>query len=533
MHEGAESCDPLHCSPPCCALETFAQDNSSYVVSPKDAVDVERYVGEPVPRDENTSLPVEVTYRRLWGPDQIDAASLGLPIAPVPGQLVRNVLGGNPGPGGTTPFGFRAYLQAGCYERTLQPYAPFSQAFPPDIHSIQLSAASTLSNNDPIQLWDFTQKQVGGPGIIPTFQISRTNGLDGWIAYLRDQKTKAPFSSVAALSGPFAAIKLATYHVSASDPDPDALTNMELVVAPPSGTPLPTYVSPLLAQSLPEQQLYPTLPTPVTMTGRVLTLQGTPVDADLVFTATDISRPTGTPFPPSSFEFVARAQASVDPKTGTSIYSVLLPRGDYQMVAVPQDASSALTVVSRHVDGPGNAMNSEDIVVGVLSSVRGRAVVADGRPLAAAIVEALPTQCMADMDAAIVRDSTAPCWPRPARTTTATDGSFALGLDPGGYLLRVRPADGSHLPWVMQSIMVGSGSMDLVPVMIPAPVHLTMTLVDGTLVDGLPECSGNCVGNAVVQVFTDPPQGSWAIELGQAITDTSGHFEMDLAPPAQ
>lgn len=178
-------------------------------------------------------------------------------------------------------------------------------------------------------------------------------------------------------------------------------------------------------------------------------------------------------------------------------------------------------------------MTAEDVVVGVLSSVRGGAVVADGRPLAAAIVEVVPTQCAAAVDATVVGDSTAPCWPRPALTTTAADGSFALGVDPGGYLLRVRPADGSDLPWVIRPIVVGSGSMNLAPVVVPAPVHLKMTLADATLLDEKLECSGNCFGNAIVQVFTDPSPGSRAIQLGQAITDTSGHFEMDLAPPAQ
>ena len=521
--DGGIRCDPPRCSPPCCALPGYTQDTTNYVVDLDEATKVDRYLGN----NGNTSLPIEATYRLIWGPDGGDALSLGLPVEPVQGQLLKNAGGAYPGPGNTQSLLSQAYLSPGCYERTLQPYEPFASAYPPSIHVIPLWESSPLPASDVIIPFDPTSEQTGKKPF-PTFQITRANGLDGWTAYLRDQTTKRRFSNVAALSGSFAEVKLATYHRSSTVPD--ALTNLELAVAPPSGTPLPTYVSAPVLEFLAEGQLYPALPTPVTMTGRILTLDGLPVDADVVFTATDITNPSGGSFPSTSFEFVARTSAIRDPKTGMSAYSILLPRGHYQVAVLPRDTSSALTVVSRRVEGVGNTIADEDIVVGTLSSVRGSAVVADGRSLAEAVVEVVPTRCSIDSPPGVAPDPSAPCMPRPAETTAAGDGSFALALDPGGYLLRVRPADGSNFPWVMRPIAVGLGSLRLPPFTVPAPVHLSMTLVDGTMT-----CTGNvgpCVGNAIVRVFTNPSSGSQAIELGQAITDTTGHFDMYLAPPA-
>jgi hypothetical protein len=490
LQSGRDMCDPPKCNPPCCALPEYAQDTSSYVVDLDEAAQVGRYLGN---KGTDTSLPIEATYRRLWGPSSIDAVSLGLPLEPVIGLLGNWGTSSSLGPNGARAIQSQAYLQPGCYERTMQPFAPFAQAFPPDIHTY------TRSTNDPISGFDTTMEQVQGR-IIPTFQIARANGLDGWTAYLRDQTTRRLLSNISPLSGSTANVTLATSHLS--DPATmDALTNAELVIAPPPGTPMPSYVAapigPPGSQVLPEQEPYPTLPTPVTMAGRVMTLQGTPVKADLIFTATDITDRTGIPFSPTSFEFSAQAQTSLDPTTGASSYSVLLPRGHYQIVVVPRDASSAQTVVSRRAGGEGDTMAGEDVFVGALSAVQGRAVVADGRPLAEALMDVVPTQCSMTSQATVVTDPSAPCMPRPAQTTTADDGSYVFALDPGGYLLRIRPADGSRLPWAMTSIVVGLGTLNVAPITIPAPVEVDMTIEDAEHL-----CTDNCLGNAIVRVFT-------------------------------
>jgi hypothetical protein len=108
--------------------------------------------------------------------------------------------------------------------------------------------------------------------------------------------------------------------------------------------------------------------------------------------------------------------------------------------------------------------------------------------------------------------------PRAAETTTIEHGSFALGLDPGDYVLRVEPADGTRLPWVSQSVTV-SGSVG-VTFKIPAPVHQQLQLADAP---------GNVIANGLVHVFAIPASGP-AVELARAITDANGRFDLYLDP---
>jgi hypothetical protein len=124
--------------------------------------------------------------------------------------------------------------------------------------------------------------------------------------------------------------------------------------------------------------------------------------------------------------------------------------------------------------------------------------------------------------------------PRYAQALTQSDGTFSVALDPGTYRLRVSPAQGSRLPWVTETITVGPASKTLPPIAIPAPVQLSMTLQDST---GNPATNtpGNPVSSALVRVFTQPSFSAGAsppIELGQAITDAAGDFDVYLAPPA-
>jgi hypothetical protein len=308
---------------------------------------------------------------------------------------------------------------------------------------------------------------------------------------------------------------------------------MEVVLSPPADQPLPTEAlapaGPPGAQEPLEPLLtYPSLPIPVTMSGRIRTPAGAPVPANVHFTAMDISQRSGQKFPPN-FEFSTQVSTVRDPQTGASTYSVLLPQGDYQIVVRPTDGANAITVATRFVGGQGNEMTGEDFDVTPLVPVSGNAGVADGRELAEAIVEALPTQCAASVGDAAPAESSDACLPRPASTQTGDHGFFRLLVDPGGYLLRVRPRDGSRLPWKIQPITVGATPLVTGPVVIPAPISVGMRLTDS--VHGSHAMDNNPMSNAIVRVFTDPLQGGPAVELGQAMTDIDGNYEMYIAPP--
>jgi hypothetical protein len=516
------SCPPTNCAPPVCTLPQPTQNNDGYFVDGATAMTVNWPLGNDT--GFPTVVPAYATYRQVYGSSQQDAALLGLPVDPVTSLPNPTIGGGHVGPNGGTAIEFRASLEPGCYARTVQPYAPYSSAFPPEIIKPWSGA-----NDDPTSVdLNLTPEQETEQNMapqVPTFNIARADGLDGWTAYLRDITSKQVFSNVAALNGSVASnVVLATSHVPLME---DALTNLELVIEPPPGTPMPTAVfppaGPAGSQLLPEQETYPALPTPVTMTGRVMNPAGKPIEADLIFTAIDITNVAGAPYP-SNFEFVTRASARVDSQTGAAFYSVLLPRGDYEIAARPLDTASAVTVVTRSVGGPADTMTGEDIFVGALRSLEGSAVIADGRPLAGATVEVVPAQCPTSLQSPADSGPSASCMPRSAQTTSAVDGSFALEVDPGGYWLRVRPADGSRLPWVVRPVTVGLGSLTVPTVEIPAPASVGMTLKLGN--------ETNVIADAIVRVFTDPSNGP-PVEVGRAFTDGSGNYEMYLAPPSE
>ncbi|HEY5145782.1 MAG TPA: hypothetical protein VII82_03410 [Polyangiaceae bacterium] len=532
------ACALPDCSGTECKLDPWVLDANSYLLYPSAAKDIGQDLGSLA----FTALPVQATYRRLIptaGGATADAVDLGLPIDPV--EALNVTTGFYHGPEGGPAIQFQAYMQPGCYVRTLQPYPPFSEVYAPEIEPwSQATGMNALPD------FDGTKEEIdlpkGSTTPFPTFEIARAEGLDGWTAYLRSIDTKRVYSNVAPLRGSLASnVILVTNHLTPTIKD--ALDGLELVIAPPTGTPLPAEVLAPIgtppSRVLPAPEPYPSLPLPVTVSGRVAAAGGVPVPATVIFTATDIFDRTGTPFPPN-FEFVTQASTTVDPRTGAARYSVVLPRGNYTIAVRPTDGSSAISLSTGVVDGSTGATSTLDLAVGRLVSVSGHAKVADGRWLSEAIVEAVPTACAANPGTAgsapdassaqsiAISMASDACMPRAQQTLTSTDGYFALALDPGSYLLRVRPVEGSHLPWTMQALTIppSSESIPFDPV-VPAPVRIRMDLRDTD------NKLGNGIANAVVRVFTDPSAGGAPVELGRAITDSNGNYEIDLAPPAQ
>jgi hypothetical protein len=515
----------------CDALPNVATPSGQYVVAPSVAQPFPLGVGWNLGNTSYTGLPVQVTYRLQWQASAsstatVDAQSLGLPVPPVQAVTSYNRLINIPPPASTGLGGilYQTYLQAGVYERIMTPTAPFNQAFPPSVEVLPV-----VPGADPDQsqvTLDSTTLTTGMP-TIPAFDITSFAGpMDGWTAYLRDN-TGLTVSNVVALQGTESRqVVLATAHVA---PKVDALLNTTLVIAPPEGTPMPTEVFTANVPQLPAAESYPALPAPVAVTGTVTTTGGAAAPAQIVFEALAITVTSsqGTNVPnTSNFEFTGYANAELD-TSGTASYSVVLPQGTYRASVRPLTTANQVTIVDPVViDGtastPGGGPN---FTVDVPRSAQGTALVADGRPLAGATVDLLPVGCGVLDDGGANDGTSTWCLPRPVQAPTGNDGSFQLSVDPGAFLLRVKPADGSRLPWMVQTFSIAPNSPPMVipPVNVPAPTPVGLSLYDP---------GGNALIHAVVRAFWLPNAGS-AIELGNAITDVDGHYDMYLALPSQ
>jgi hypothetical protein len=513
----------------CAWLPGLAEITGIFQAIPSDATDVGWNLGNP----GLTWLPAQATYRPVWTPPNggspVDATSLGLPAEAVSGNVIPAPGLGTipPGPsGGTSMVSQVTNLPPGQYELTLTPVPPLDRAFPPDVEIVDVSAGVQRAQVN-VALDKTRGTDPSGSLTYPTFDITRDDGLDGWSAYLRDATTLRRISNLVTLSGiTVSGVQLFTDHhpPPVLPAAPDALTNAQLVVEPPQGQPIPTYVASVTGGLIPRNEQYSSLPPNLTVSGRVTAADGSPLEAELEFEATGIDeiRSGKVDLNTQNFVYGARTNAQLD-ATGASTYSIALPQGEYRVSIRPTDATAAVTIVPQPL--PVDSAHPRTGIVFAANPpqiVQGVAAVADGRPLAGAMIDVLPVGCAAP--------PTSPsCMPRAAQTTTADDGSFAFGLgkgtpglDQGSYVLRVRPADGTRLPWVFApgGLLVGPTPVVEPLVAIPAPAYAGLRLYDP---------ASNPVVNAVVRMFALQPQGP-AIEVARAITDTNGDYDMYLAP---
>lgn len=520
----------------CAPLPALVSGSGELIVEPAGASPTQANwnLGNPAP--SNTVLPVHATFRpqSVVGSSSVDATVMGLPLAPIDAQdIVDTSPSAPPGPGAGPSLIFSFSLAPQLYERTLMPVTPFDQAFPPDIAQIDLR---TTPYPDEIVLYGCGPPPsncapfdtVNGPtGLTyPTFDLSRADGqpLDGWSAYLRDETTLRRISNAVALSG--TETKGARLLTSRHRKSGDALGNAALVMQPPASSGLPTAILEAVNGVLDTVEAYPELPQPVSVSGTITRkTDGAPLAADVVFESVGLCRDLVSSGQKAVvLDMNADLAFTTTVKAGDGSYSAQLPMGVYRVTARPYDPTSQVTVTSNLAttvltNGQCGAPAQPDpIVVDVLRTVRGIAMVADGRELAEATIEALPTTCSDNTSAPA-------CLPRPGGTTTANDGSFTMSLDPGGYLLRVRPAEGTGLPWIVAPLAVGPSDLtDASIPPVPAPFDAGLVLQDPV--------ACNPVVEAVVRMFESPATGA-AFEIGEALTDSTGHYDMYLQPPPQ
>lgn len=485
--------------------------------------EVHFFLGNTTP---TTVLPARVTYRPMWPPDSTtpgDAMALGLPLLPARADAIVAPFG-IPGPGGApTSVSFRVQLAPGTYERTIMPEPPFDSAFPPDVGVLVVPETPTGFEQDELTAVDRTKSPTGNP-TIPRFDLFREDGelLDGATVFLRDVKTQRRVSALVTLgannhdSGP-----PITYHVvlgtnhHPSDPDhpelaPDALFGTELVLSPNVDA-RPTLVIGRVGGTIPPSEKYPMIPEAALVSGTVISeFDSLPLAAEVVVTSTKIFTPNDPAGYTLNLVHTARFRSG-----GDGQFSVRLPRGEYDVVVSPDAPGFAKTMPpTLTVDATHPTQAGIGFQVGRKRTVIGSVLVADGRALASADVEALAA-------AAGQATPNAPV-PRSAQARTDDAGNFTMQLDPGTYDIRVRPALGTRLPWIVSpSRLVQATDVVLPPLEVPAPIDARMRLLDP---------QHNAIVRALVRAYAQPAKGAPFVEIGRALTDARGQFEMWLAP---
>jgi hypothetical protein len=519
---------------PCATLPDVATVTEEYVVFPHvEETDVHYFLGNP---GAQTALPVHATFRPL--------GTNGLPLLPVQAQVITVPESSLTGPAGGPVIGFQAVVAAGNYEETIIPDPPYDTAYPPEVVNVMVAAPGSpqpredaLENTD--KLLPMTPQLYNGD---PYFQIALhdTTPLDGGQAFLRDVSTKRRVSNIVTFgpnnrttSPPLVyTLVLNTNHhpgtvIFNGKPTPDAVLGTELVVQPPpTGVGRPMLVIAEEANSLGPAITYPQPSSPVLVAGTVASsIDGASVKAEVVVTTTSVNVvSSGDQNLEPDLTYTARFTTD---DNGT--YSVMLPPPPagvtYSAIVTPLDARFAKAALSLSVDTNVTEQAGKTLTVAPKNTMRGTALVADGRPLSGALVTA---SVAATSQAADSPDT----WPRAAQTTTAADGTFALALDPGTYDLTIRPAEGSRLPWfVSTSRVMDATDVTLENFEIPAPIVASLVLEDP---------SQNPIQRAVVRAYAPapattsttmgmPPPTPPFVQIGEAITDNLGHYDMYLA----
>jgi hypothetical protein len=446
-----------------------------------------------------------------------------------------------PGPNGTTGTAARVSLVPGTYQVTWTPVAPLNQAFGPVIRTVTPAPSDPLYQGA-VESFDKTVAP-NGQLELPTYNIVRDDrSFDGWTAYLRDVTSRQPISNIVPLSGretdgvQFAVrrVPLDGGLVPTVPPQNDdiALLSAQLVLAPPAGSSEPAQIFTAADNSFDSVSgdgmtlRYLTLPQAVTVTGTVQALHGATGPVDLTFEALAVTRTGG--LDPINFEFTAHVAASPD-ASGGSTFSVVLPPGEYRIDAYPRFGGSALALEDLLVPVQDGPLAAPPIILGDLQPTVGKVVLADSRPLGGATVVGVPLACAPV--SATAKDA-ASCLPRSMQTTSAADGSFVLGLDPGTYRIHVEPPQGSRLPWVDSKYTLtvqGSAAVGAPPaatLVVPAPLSLGLRLIYSS-------APQSAIPNALVRAYRMFGSGptATALELGEALTDNDGTFELYVAPP--
>jgi hypothetical protein len=527
----------------CRTLPVFGQYAGLYGADPRTQERVGFFLGTGT-----RSIPAEVTLRPAWSLDPAivspttDANLVGFSLQPI---FARRSVGGRlpaydgPAPPGDTgsraPVGFSANVPAGTYEVTIAPTPPFDAAFPPLIET----ATSALSG-EPESLVE-TSRLLGAQAKDPKLQVVGVHqvnvaragapalGIDGWTLFLRDARAQRRISTVATVH---AASTVRLFTVAQNEdgtPVTTVRSGVELVLHPSARAPrLPDLVLAAIGNTVPATALYPLLPPPVPVRGRVVGADGLAVRASIAFVATALAVLDDRKA--SDLQFSDDLDTADD---GT--FAGTFPPGKYDAILTPDPSSGvAKSVVDVEISvGGATPQTGLDLRVMRPAILRGTCRTADGRVLAGAEVEAHASAVLV-----AASDADRRRWPSTATTFTNDAGAYVLSnLQPSAiYDVVVRPASGTRFGWAVRPrVTVGAPeSTTTLDITVNAPSLLDFVLLD-------PHTPPAPVQNALIRAYAPFCPGNPSdcaarpgvrvpVEVARARTERDGRIQLYLDP---
>jgi hypothetical protein len=494
------------CRPPSCLpLGGLGVASGGYQVTREES----KAAGYPL--SDGTSIPVRVVYEPIGDAQDATFPTLPLDALFASSRVVKRS-------DGSQAVEFSRALPAGRYRRVLYPQPPFDEFFPPE------TAERTIGTEilgDTFRLGS-DRKLDDAEGDSRLAIVKRSDGLDGWRAWLVDRPSQRRISVLRTLSGTEATVRLDTTGEQRT-PGGGLGDDVEAIVAPPeSWTAVPRLVTRLFSGAGLKNLAYPSIPPPVAVAGVV-------AQPSSQAGGTLLGYPARVSF--ESQELTTSVDSSKLLRYSTSLntddrgrFATVLPPGTY--VATIEPAEGTGFAKRKEVVIVDRALTALTFHPAPRTLVKGRAVLTDGRALSEADVIAVPSIQQSAQPNPLVAE------PRAGLAHTAEDGRFTMELDPGPYVVSVIPKAGTGFPRVVIRTDVPAQEAELPEMRVPAPSRLAFTLQ-------APSVTKNVIANAVVRIFARPavavggPGGTLSaadpVEIGSAMTDSTGAVEILLA----
>lgn len=230
-------------------------------------------------------------------------------------------------------------------------------------------------------------------------------------------------------------------------------------------------------------------------------------------------------------------------------FTVSLLRGKYRVYTEPKGSSAlglcsealstvspAATVDTWDIRSDQSFQAGRTIPLNPSPAVRGRVLAPLGRDvLPGASVQAIPSACSSSVGSLLTEKGATQVAPRASGTLSCTDGSFALGPDPGVFNLSTRPAVETGMPWMVWANVNVSPMSDtnLGDTLLPLPV-VYQGQVTVPIDPEDPGAGTQPIQGASIRAYafvgprglSNSERGSWVVQVAESQVGSNGEFEL-------